>query len=179
MSAKLRERLPLVEDVLGEREAVLSLNLTSYKNHVYRMVNFGLAFGDLSPAEEEKVIIAGCFHDLGIWNDGTFDYLRPSIALAREYLEQIHKPDWSDQISLMIGEHHKLRRHRGDALTEALRRADLVDISLGVIRFGLDPVFVRDVRARFPNTGFHVGLLRTACSWVLHHPFNPVPVLKW
>ena len=30
----------------------------------------------------EKIAIAAAFHDTGIWVDGTFDYLPPSIRLA-------------------------------------------------------------------------------------------------
>jgi HD superfamily phosphodiesterase len=31
----------------------------------------------------EKIAAAAVFHDLGIWTDRTFDYIAPSIALAR------------------------------------------------------------------------------------------------
>lgn len=179
MSLKVREQLPFVEDILGEREAVLGLSLAGYKNHVYRMVNFGLAFDELSNQDEEKLIIAGIFHDLGIWTDNTFDYLPPSIDLSREYLKRIDRADISDHISQMIDEHHKLRTFKGDALTEAFRKADLVDVSLGVIKFGLDGAFVKDVKERFPNNGFHVGLLKTAGKWICRHPLKPIPVLKF
>jgi hypothetical protein len=36
--------------------------------------------------EFEKIAIAGVFHDLGIWTNKTFDYIAPSVVLAREYL---------------------------------------------------------------------------------------------
>jgi len=128
VSLRLREQLPFVEDILGEREAVLGLSLAGYKNHVYRMVNFGLAFDELSPKDEEKIIIAGIFHDLGIWTDNTFDYLPPSIELSRAYLKLIDRPEITDHISQMIDQHHKLRSIKGDQLTEAFRKADLVDV---------------------------------------------------
>lgn len=179
MTVTVREELPFVEDILGEREAVLGLSLEGYRNHVCRMVNFGLAFGELSPQDEEKVVIAGVFHDLGIWTDNTFDYLPPSIDMSREYLTRIDRADLSDHISQMIGEHHKLRRFKGDALTEVFRKADLVDVSLGVINFGLDAGYIKDVKERFPNNGFHAGLLKTAGRWICRHPLNPVPVLRW
>src|SRR5262245_23946544 len=104
----VRERLPIVDDILGEQEAVLALDLTGYRNHVYRMINFCFAFGELWSEEEEKIVLAGCFHDIGIWTAKTFDYLPPSIDVAIDHLRRSGKAEWSDQISLMIGEHHKL-----------------------------------------------------------------------
>jgi len=62
----------------------------------------------------------------------------------------------------MIRLHHKLTRcvEGPDSLPEAFRRADLVDLSLGTIRFGLPRSFVRGVRDAFPNAGFHASLAR-------------------
>lgn len=179
MNLKVRDQLPFVEDIIGEQEAVLALDLTAYKNHVYRMVNFCFALDDLSSEEKEKLILAGCFHDIGIWTANTFDYLPPSINAALEQLKRVNRTDWSEHIAQMIGEHHKLRRFEKDKLTEIFRKGDLVDFSLGTIKFGLDPGFVREVKDRFPNCGFHAGLVRTAAKWIVRHPLNPLPVVKW
>ena len=56
----------------------------------------------------EKIATAAVFHDLGIWTDRTFDYLAPSIALAREHLAAHAREDWIAEISTMIAEHHKI-----------------------------------------------------------------------
>ena len=179
MIPSIREQLPIVDDILGEQEAVLHLNLAPYRNHVYRMLNFCFAFGKLSSEEEEKIVIAGCFHDIGIWTEKTFDYLPPSIDSAASHLRKTDRSEWIGQISQMIDQHHKLRRFSDDRLTEIFRQGDLVDFSLGAITHGLDRDFVRDVKNRFPNDGFHAGLLRTAGHWLVRHPLNPLPVAKW
>lgn len=179
MNLKIREQLTIVDDILGEQEAVLNLNLAPYRNHVYRMVNFCFAFGELSSEEEEKIVIAGCFHDIGIWTATTFDYLPPSIDAAAGHLSKAGRPELVGHVSQMIDQHHKLRRFGGDRLTEIFRQGDLVDFSLGTITCGIDRSFIREVRERFPNNGFHAGLLRTAGLWVVRHPLNPIPVLKW
>jgi len=44
--------------------------------------------------EVEKIAAAAVFHDLGIWTDRTFDYIAPSIAIAREYLVARAREDW-------------------------------------------------------------------------------------
>jgi hypothetical protein len=62
--------------------------------------------------EREKIIVAACFHDLGIWIDNTLDYILPSIPPAREYLKNRHLGDWTHEIELMISEHHKLRQYQ-------------------------------------------------------------------
>ena len=50
---------------------------------------------------------------------------------------------------------------------------------MGVVRFGLPGDFVKEVKARFPNEGFHTTVLRQELAWVVRHPFRPVPVAKW
>jgi hypothetical protein len=165
--------IPLIDELLADDE------LAGYRNHVYRMVNFCFAQGEFDAEQKEKIVIAGCFHDLGIWSADTFDYLPPSIALANDYLSKSGKEAWRSEISTMIDLHHRIRRVKDDALVEAFRRADLVDFSLGLFKCGVPRGYVREVQRRFPNDGFHKQLLRRACSWTLRHPLNPVPVLKW
>ncbi len=165
--------IPLIDELLSTDE------LTGYRNHVYRMVNFCFAQGDLDAEQKEKIVIAGCFHDLGIWSADTFDYLTPSIALANDYLVNSGKDAWCDEISTMIDLHHRIREVNDNTLVEVFRRGDLVDFSLGIFKCGIPAEYVREVKQHFPNKGFHRELLRHACSWTLRHPLNPVPVLKW
>ncbi len=175
----IEERISLVEEILTEREAELRGDYLGYKNHVYRMIHFCLAQNDFNDEEREKIIIAGCFHDLGIWTAGTFDYLPPSIALANRYLAQNGLEHWTPQIRIMIDQHHKVRQYRTDSLAEVFRKGDLVDFSLGVVKCGLPSVYVKEVKARFPNAGFHKQLVKLAGRWFFRHPLSPVPVLKW
>lgn len=152
-----------------------------YRNHVYRMVNFCLAFGELSEIDTEKVVIAGCFHDIGIWTAHTFDYLPPSIATANDYLRRRALESWSHEIVKMIDGHHKVRAIAADhgRLAEIFRKGDLVDFSLGIVKCGLSSEIVLSIKRQVPNEGFHKGLVKLAGHWFCRHPFNPVPVLKW
>ena len=177
-NGKIR-KLPEVDEIIDAQEAFLDVSLAGYRNHVHRMINFCLAFGDLSADEEEKIVLAGCFHDIGIWSAKTFDYLPPSIDAAVDHMKKTARSEWCGHISQMIGEHHKLRRFRADPLTETFRKGDLVDFSLGIIKFGLDASFVKDIRSAFPNLGFHSGLVRLAARWICRHPLDPIPVLRW
>ncbi len=177
----IEDRIPLLEEILDRWARELADDHLGYRNHVYRMVHFCFALHDCDAEAREKVLIAGCFHDLGIWARGTFDYLSPSIALAKEYLSARGLDGWMPEIERMIDLHHKLRRVRdeGSPLVEVFRKGDLVDLSLGLVRFGLARGSVRAVRHRFPNAGFHGRLVRIAGGWLRRHPSNPLPVLKW
>src|SRR4026208_1673048 len=76
--------IPTVDDVLHHHATALGDDIVAYRNHVYRVVNLCVAFA--GQRELEKIAVAAVFHDLGIWTNGTFDYIAPSIALARDYL---------------------------------------------------------------------------------------------
>ena len=152
----------------------------AYRNHAYRVFNF--ARGLLGHAnEDETLAVTSAFHDLGIWSDRTFDYLAPSQARAREFLERRLPSAPAALIVAAIEHHHRLGRVRGGGgagLIDAFRRADLVDVSRGIYRAGLDRGFRREVLACFPYAGFHGVLLRTGLAWWVRHPLRPVPVLR-
>ena len=80
----------------------------------------------------------------------------------------------------MIVEHHKLTPYRNNPgwLVEPFRRADLVDVSRGVLRFGLQRRFIADVYSEWPGAGFHRRLIVFALKRVRTHPTNPLPMVK-
>lgn len=178
---KIEAHIPLVEEILDPWKDQVGKDFNGYRNHVYRMIHFCLALRDCTGEERRKLIIAGCFHDLGIWTDGTIDYLPPSIALAKAYLEQNNLEAWVPEIALIIDMHHKLRKYRDDRypLVEVFRRGDLVDVSLGMVKWGLPGAEIRSVRTQFPNAGFHKRLTQLAAERFLRHPLRPAPFLKW
>jgi len=177
----IHAQVPLLDDILSHWTEAIGGDYAGYRNHVYRIVNFSLAMRQCTDEERRKLIIAACFHDLGIWSDRTVDYLPPSIARSRAYLHDHALDRWLPEIEAMIAFHHQLTAHRDAAhpLIELFRRADLVDVSLGVVRFGLPTSYVRRVRAQFPNAGFHRRLARLAATGFLTHPLRPLPFFKW
>lgn len=177
----IEESIPLLELILGQWKGRIGKDYLAYKNHVYRMVHFCFAIHPCNEEERQKIIIAGCFHDIGIWSDGTVDYLPPSVAQAKAYLTQNHLEAWSAEIELMIDMHHKLKKYKDDRypLVEAFRKADLVDVSLGMVKFGLAKSFIQSVKTQFPNAGFHKRLMQLAREWFSKHPVSPPPFLKW
>lgn len=161
-----------------------------YKGHVYRVLNFTCGLLDCDDADlaaygkpqevEDRIALAACFHDVAIWLDKTMDYLDPSKAHAEAWLQERGLSQWTPEVLLMIEWHHKLSDYTGEheCLVEAFRRADLVDVMLGTRRFNLPGSFVREVRRRFPNSGFHWTLFKGLTSYGLRHPVKPMPMIK-
>src|SRR5580765_7216343 len=108
----LLTRIPTIDDVLNEHATVLGDDFLGYRNHVYRIVNLSVAIAGRS--ELEKIAVAAVFHDLGIWTNGTFDYIAPSVALAHEYLVARGREDWTAEVEGMIADHHKITRSTAD-----------------------------------------------------------------
>lgn len=177
----IEEQFPLLEELLDNWKNGIGQDYLGYKNHLYRMINFCFALRPSSEEERQKIIIAACFHDLGIWTSETLDYLPPSIALAKAYLKQNNRQQWSAEIELMIAMHHKLRKYKDERypLVEQFRQGDLVDFSLGLIKCGLPGSYIKSVKKHFPNAGFHKRLAQLEVGWFSRHPLNPLPILKW
>jgi hypothetical protein len=177
----LLDRIDPLDRVLETHAVELGGDFTAYRNHTYRVVNLCAALAPCADATLEKVALAAAFHDLGIWTAGTFDYLQPSIDLACDHLACAGHGDWRDTVAGMIREHHKIRRYHGEeaALIEPFRRADWVDVSLGVLTFGLPRRRMREIFAKWPNAGFHQRLAQLTLKRLRTHPLSPIPVLKW
>jgi hypothetical protein len=165
----LLEHLDPLDRVLEMHAVELGGDFTAYRNHAYRVVNFCCALAPCADASLEKVALAAAFHDLGIWTAQTFDYLAPSIRLACSHLACSDHADWRDNVAGMIREHHKVRTFRGtDAeLIEPFRRADWMDVSLGVLSFGCRARafarFARSGRTR-GSTSVSRNSLSSACA---------------
>lgn len=174
------DRSALLDELLGASASVFGPDFRAYRNHCYRVLNFTLALAPPLEGTREKVEIAAFFHDVGIWTDGTFDYVEPSAARARQYLEGRQRREWSRDVVAMITRHHQITSARAQGrLVNAFRRADWADVSLGLLRVGLPPGFADDVLQTFPNEGFHRRLVELTLERVRRHPLSPLPMLRW
>ena len=178
---ELRTTFPLVDEILHSFAAPLGNDLVAYRNHVCRVLNYLRVLAPEANADLGRLQIAAAFHDLGIWTDRTFDYLEPSKRLARDYLASHGLAHFAPEIQAIIDHHHQLTPYRGvfSSSVEPFRRADLVDVSLGAIRFRVSRGFVRVVKTAFPNAGFHRRLLSLTWHQVLRHPLRPLPMVRW
>ena len=171
---------PALDAILTDHAAAIGADMTRYRNHAYRVANLCAAQLPSRADSSERIAIAAAFHDLAIWTDDTFDYLEPSVRLAERWLADCGKATWAPEIAAAIRQHHKLTRaHDIDGpLVEAFRRADWIDVTGGLLHFGIPRRFVRDLYARWPGAGFHRLLVRLELRHLRRHPLRPLPVFR-
>lgn len=176
----LLTEIPTLDGLLQAHAAELGDDFRAYRNHTYRVANLCVALSSGDSAQLEKIATAAAFHDIGIWTDRTFDYLQPSVGLACAHLTRSGKEEWSSEITEMILEHHKISPYRGHGhwLVESFRRADWVDVSKGLITFGLPRKLLKAIFATWPSAGFHQRLIQLGLNRLRANPWNPLPMVK-
>lgn len=182
--AEQREGAELLDSILETFRAQIGRDFPAYRNHCQRVFCFALYILPRPPSDSDvikKIAVALAFHDLGIWSAGTVDYIDPSRRDALAYLKSRGLESWHQDVDAMIEFHHQVLRGSlsSDSLADVIRRADLVDFSLGIVKSGLPASVVRRVQASYANEGFHWRLVQLAAAWFLRHPLNPAPMIRW
>jgi hypothetical protein len=178
--AEVLTEIAIVDEVLSSHASALGRDFVGYRNHVYRIVNLCLRLVGGRRVELEKLAIAAAFHDLGIWTDRTFDYIQPSVRLARHYLARHARADWIAEIEATIVQHHKITslRSEPDSLVESFRRADWIDVSRGLRTFGVPRPFIASLFSAWPSAGFHRRLVELTLDRLWRHPLSPLPMVR-
>ena len=166
---------PIVDVVLDRHREALGDDRAAYRNHVYRCITYHqLLLGFPVP---DVAALAWATHDLGIWTAATFDYLTPSADLAAAYAGEFGIGDL-DQLRALVTEHHRLRPV-DDRVTETFRRADLIDVSHGVLSQGIGRSVIRAAVDELPYNGFHAFLAKGLTGYAVRHPLRPLPMMHW
>ncbi len=111
------------------------------------------------PIDREVVLVAALLHDIGLYEGASRGgvYVTDGAEFAADLL---HPYDWSEQrVKLCcdaIERHHELRAQweKGEEV-ELVRRADLVDVSAGTIRFGLQRDELQGLAREVPRDGMY------------------------
>jgi hypothetical protein len=170
---------PLIDEILSRYRSDLGIHYDLYRNHVYRVYYLTLLFDVDDSFDRRALAIAAAFHDIGIWTAGTFDYLGPSIDLADRFATETDSEGSRSLISTIIGNHHKLTSYMAERTVESFRRADLIDLSMALVTFGLDRKLITEVGQQFPSLGFRRFILRQALKRFLRHPLSPLPMMRF
>ena len=165
--------------VLERYKSSLKNDFDAYNNHINRVFNYCVLL-DSELKHHPKYAIAVVFHDLGIWTENTFDYLEASKELAKSHLISINKENWTEEILLMIDMHHKRSEYTGkfEETVEVFRKADWIDVSLGLINHGIPNTKIKTLNKQFPNAGFHKFLAAQTLKRLVTNPFNLLPMFK-
>lgn len=153
-----------VEALFDPYRDIIGDDLPAYRGHVYRVITFAMHFLDGDEAARPLVETALVYHDIGLWTENALAYLEPSEAHA---LNDNEKHGWGLDPQLLrdaIHWHHKVFPYRGpnQRIVEAVRKADWIDASDGMIRKGLSKAQVKAVQDAIPNYDFGAVLQRLA-----------------
>ncbi len=146
-----------IEAILEPWHHALGDDLDGYRGHIYRVLNYALFLLDGDRTFLPEIETALAYHDLGLWADRTLAYLEPSIDRAlRDNASQgwHHEPQLLRDIILW---HHKVTRFKGPHanVVNAVRKADWVDATAGVLRKGIPRRFIHEVKEAIPAAGFY------------------------
>jgi hypothetical protein len=172
----------ITDDILDDFKAVIGKDFDGYRNHVTRVLNFCHCLDtDLSEEDSQKLQVAAAFHDIALWTVDRVDYIYPSIEDCKRYIATTEYNKWMDEICAIIEMHHLIHSYNGSfqRLVELFRKADLVDFSLGMIKFGIPSSNVKDVKSAMPNAGFHFALMRFTGKQLTRNPLKPLPMMKF
>jgi predicted hydrolase (HD superfamily) len=132
--------------------------------------------------DREVLLIAGLLHDIGLYDAVSHGgvYVREGAEFTAELLRT---QGWDEErIRLTfdaIERHHEVRSQweRG-AEVELIRRADLVDLSSGLVRFGLSREWLRDLFKSVPRDGTYGTIGRKVGAQLLHRPLTFVRIFR-
>jgi hypothetical protein len=132
--------------------------------------------------DDELLTVAAILHDIGLYPSASRGgvYTADGAELARAMLPSY---DWSAERIERCGEaidrHHEVRSQlkRGGEV-EALRLADLVELSGGLLRFGLDRQWLQALNQAVPRRGL-VGELAKEVGRALRERPLTMPQIFW
>ena len=130
----------------------------------------------------ELLTVASLLHDIGLYPSASRGgvYTADGASLARAILPG---HGWSaeriERCAAAIDRHHDIRRQLAHGReVEALRLADLVDVSAGLIRFGLDREWLRALQVAVPRDGLWGELRREVGRSLRERPLT-LPRIFW
>jgi hypothetical protein len=184
-SKHLEERLTKFKDVIGG-------DYEGYRNHIYRVLTYSLHYlnTDIAHfAEIQKFIPvieeALVFHDIGLWTDKQLSYLEPSSFRAKEALHDIYSEEELTLLHNIIFWHHKVTDFEGEHkdIVNAVRKADWIDATMGLVNFGMPNPLITEVNAVLPESGFHRTLVEIGPRYYGYNVYKIITelitILKW
>jgi HD domain-containing protein len=124
--------------------------------------------------DHELLLCAAFLHDTGLY-PGVKSH-DAYVSDGRHLAERTLEPFGWERVRLVrcldaVEQHHALRdRSSLGAEVELMRRADLIDVSAGLITFGLDRWWLRGLARDLPRTGFHRFLARETWRMARERP---------
>ena len=170
---------PSLDELFRPWQKALGRDYRAYRNHAERVLRLCELLAGGALPDPLAFHVAATYHDLGIWSDGTLDYLAPSRARASAWLAANGLVEKSVLVEDMIENHHRVRAAGpGNTPVEIFRQADWIDVTLGLCNFGLAREEYRRLLDEFPDAGFHRRLLELGGRQWLRTPWRPLPMFR-
>ncbi|MEM9212183.1 MAG: HD domain-containing protein [Pseudomonadota bacterium] len=148
-SARVDELLVRFKDQIGA-------DFAAYRGHVLRVLTHAMAFLNGKSEHQPLIETALVYHDIGLWTAQDLAYLEPSEEMVvRHNTEQ----GWGfdpDLLVAIIHWHHKITPYKGPnaEIVNAVRKADWIEASQGMIRKGVSRARLQAVHTAIPDHGF-------------------------
>jgi HD superfamily phosphohydrolase len=130
--------------------------------------------------DEELLTVAAILHDIGLYPlAATHEvYTSDGARVARDLLAAHGwEPERIELCANVIDRHHDLRPQlRCGAEVEALRLADLVELSGGLLRAGVDRAWLRALKSEFSPRGLAQELAREISRALRERPMTMVRI---
>lgn len=165
-----------IKTILKGFEQPLDSEFSAYHNHCQRVYYYAKTI--LLMKENHKLAVASAFHDLDIWVSDHMDYLHGSADLAVSYIESNNLGFLPEEMKFIIQNHHKLRSIKGNIEAEAFRKADLIDLTSGLIRFNIPSSLTTEIERKFPRLSFSRIIAKKVLLNAVRNPFNPFPMIR-
>lgn len=176
---------PLIEKYLQEHKDALGPDYNGYRGHLYRVLSYTLHFLNGDETQLKPIAAALVYHDIGLWTDNKLDYLEPSSDRAKKELSKEFSTEELQLIHDIIYWHHKITAFQGkhEEVVNAVRKADWIDATKGVISKGMPRNHIATVQDSIPNAGFHQTLLELGPrlrGWNVYKIVTELgSILKW
>lgn len=122
--------------------------------------------------DRELVLCACWLHDAGVYVDSSAPYVTEGGLLAARVVEPFGwEPERRQRLHDACEQHHAPRsRIKFGLEVELLRQSDLVDVSGGLVNFGIDRGWLKALFREVPRSGFVPVLARIAAHELRSRP---------
>jgi predicted hydrolase (HD superfamily) len=132
--------------------------------------------------DREILLITGLLHDIGLYDEASHGgvYVHEGAEFTAELLRA---QGWDGArirlCSDAIERHHETRSQweRG-AEVEVIRRADLVDLTSGLVTFGLPREWLRDLFRSVSRDGTYATVGRQVANQLIHRPLQFAQIFR-